>query len=133
MKRYRLSRTPRPKNAQENGAINLIDRLEAFKEFQVNILPALREDIKEGKTAEQIYSKYQAMAAARGISIAMTEVDSGKALAAIREILDRSGGRATEKHTIEHKFSKLRDEELDALLISRAKEVEDVGSDEEDS
>lgn len=103
-----------------------IDTMAEFEAFKENILPALRQDIKSGKSAEQIYAKYAAIAAARGVSIAMTEVDSGKALSALRDILDRTQGKAVERIAVKHRFENLKEEELDALLISRAREIEDV-------
>ena len=109
----------------ENTLVKKIDKLAEFEEYCHNILPALRKEIAKGSSAEEIYSKFAHLAAARGVTIAMTEVDSGKALSAIREILDRSSGKAVERHQVQHKFEKLKDEELDALLLSRAKEVGD--------
>jgi hypothetical protein len=62
--------------------------------------------------------------------IAMTDKDSGRALSAIKDILDRTQGRAVERTTTTHKFEKLKDEELDALLKSRLKEVADTDEEE---
>lgn len=112
-------------NKATEEVVNLIDQVAAFEEFCGLILPAIRKDLTKGLTAEKLYAKYTNLAAARGISIAMTEQDSNKALSAIKEILDRSSGKAVERVQVQHRFEKLRDEELDALLISRAKEVEE--------
>lgn len=97
---------------------NLVDDIADYEEFCAEILPALRKDIAAGKTAQQIYEKYQAIAAARSVAIAMRETDSGKALAAIRDILDRSSGKPTEKKEVTHKLEKLEEKELDALLLT---------------
>ena len=109
----------------ERRMIDGLTDLAEFEEYCQLVLPALRKDIKEGKSAEEIYSKYASMAAARGISIALTEPDSGKALSALRDILDRTKGKAVERVQVQHRFQNLKEEELDALLISRAREVEE--------
>lgn len=114
-------RRPRDNNAEIRIA-KALDDLAAFEEFQAELLPALRGAIQAGKTADDIYKMAEAMAAARAVTIAATEKDSGKALAAIREVLDRSKGKATERREIAHKYEKLKDEELDALILSELAE-----------
>lgn len=106
--------------ATEFKMAKTIDQLSQFEEFQNEILPFLKKALKEGATAEDIYARAQALAAARTVSIAATEQDSTKAMAAIRDILDRTQGKAKERTEVEHKYSKLKDEELDALLLSEA-------------
>jgi hypothetical protein len=103
--------------------VELVDKVRAFEKFQTEILPALQKDMDAGLSAEDIYRKYESFLAARAVTIAMTEVDTGKALSAIKEALDRSKGKATEKVDVTHKYDKLKDEELDALLTSRLKEA----------
>ena len=86
----------RERNNGKNGyreqfrAANLIDELAEFEKFKEDILPALRADLKNGLDAESLYTKYQSYAAARGVTIAMTSGDEGKALQAIKDILDVS-------------------------------------------
>lgn len=84
----------------------------------------LRQAITEAWPAEKIYKMAEAHAAARNVTIALTEEDSGKALSAIKELMDRSKGKATEKQEVTHTYSKLKDEDLDALLESKLKEEE---------
>jgi hypothetical protein len=117
---------PKP-NKTESLMVSALDRLAAFEEFQEEILPTLRGALKEGKTAEDIYKLVQAHAAARTATIALTERDPAKALSAIKDILDRSGGKPTERREVEHKYSKLKDEELDSLILS---EISDVTEDD---
>lgn len=102
----------------------LADDVAAFTEFRQDILPFLRNAIKNGLSAEEIYKKTAALAAARGVSIAINDADSGKAMSAIKDILDRSQGKAKEQHVHVHKYSELTDEELDALLMSEAEEAD---------
>lgn len=107
----------------ESRMIGHIDELNAFEEFKESVLPQLRADLRKGLSAEQIYKKYQHLAAARNVTIALTEADSSKALAAVRDILDRSQGKAKERQEVTHKLEKLPEDQLDALILSKAKEM----------
>ena len=106
-------------NKEEHARACISDELSEFYSFREDVLPVLRKSLKDGATAEDIYTKFQAYAAARAVTIVAKEVDSGKVLAAIKDILDRVGGRASEKKEITHKLEKLPDEQLDALLLSK--------------
>lgn len=112
-------------HVQDKMASNL-DQLAQFEEFKQQILPSLRESLRKGESAEQIYKKAQSLAAARAVSIAATSMDETKALAAIKDILDRSGGKATENKTVTHKYANLSDSELDAMLISEGEETDEL-------
>lgn len=112
-KRYRNG------NKEQNRRNQLIDELEAFSNFKEEILPVLRKALSDGMKAEDIYKKFQAYAAARTVSIAAMEPDSSKALAAAKDIMDRAGGRATEKQEVTHKFDAVPDDQLDALIRSK--------------
>lgn len=112
-KRYRNG------NKEQNRRNQLIDELEAFSNFKDEILPVLRNAVAGGMTSEEIYKKFQAYAAARIVSIAAMEIDSSKALAAAKDIMDRAGGRATEKQEVTHKFDAVPDDQLDALIKSK--------------
>jgi hypothetical protein len=125
----RISRNKQ--RAQEHRRVSLLDDLAEFEQFQEEILPALRQALKEGKTAEDIYKMASSAAAARSVSIALREQDSTKALAAIRDILDRDQGKAKERMEHEHKYGKLKEEELDALLLSEAAASDTTEEDEE--
>lgn len=125
--KYRRHGTGR--NKTMDRMVRSLDKLALYEEFQEKILPALREDLRNGTGAEEILKKYQAFIAARGVTIALTELDSSKALSAIRDVLDRAGGKATEKKEVTHKLEKLPEEELDALLLTRMKEMDESGDD----
>lgn len=105
-------------HTQQNKMAKNLDDLAAFEEFQDEILPTLKKAVKEGWSPEKIYKHAAALAAARSVSIALTEMDSAKALAGIKEILDRSGGKATERREVKHEVSALSDAELEALIAS---------------
>jgi hypothetical protein len=105
----------RPDNAT-NQMAKTIDDIAEFEDFRATLLPALRADLKNGISAKDIIEKYKAIAAARTVMIAMTEADSGKALAASKDILDRGDGRAKETVTHKHQLQDLPDNQLEALL-----------------
>ena len=113
---------------QTHRMSNLLDELKEFDEFKEKLLPAIRKDLTSGMSAEEIRKKYEAVVQARSIITAVTDKDSGKALAAAKDILDRSSGKATEKKEVTHKFSDLRDEELDAVLQSELQDLDELDS-----
>lgn len=113
-------------------AVGIADDLAEFEEFRESLLPALRQDLSKGMDAETMQKKYSSILAARGISIGLTEEDSSKALAAIRDILDRTQGKAKESKEIQHRLGKLKDDELDAFLLTQIHEMDSVeGSSDE--
>ena len=95
-----------------------LDGLAEYEAFLQDVPKELREAIVDGLEAPEIYNKYGKLAAIRMVQIAMTEQDSGKAIAAIKDIMDRNYGKATERKQIEHKFEGLSDDELDAIVLS---------------
>ena len=94
-----------------------------FQRWRNEVLPKLGGLVKGGATVEEIYKAFASDAAARAVTIALTSLDAGKALGAVAEILDRSGGKSIAREEIEHKYANLKDEELDALLESELKVV----------
>lgn len=107
----------------QDRANKLIDDLAEFESFKNSILPALRKDLGAGMTAQEIVKKYAAIAAARTVTIAAMEVDSGKALSAAKDIIDRAEGKAKEQVVHTHRYEELTDDELDAQVLSRAEEM----------
>lgn len=100
-----------------------LDDLSEYEEFKATILPAIQKALLEGASAKDIYKKFAPLAAARTVSIVAKEVDSGKALAAAKDIMDRAEGKAAEKITHTHHYENLSDDELDAQIVSRAEEA----------
>lgn len=103
----------------EHRAAENLDDIAEFQEFKASLLPALRADLKAGTPAKEILEKLKSLAAARLGHIVMSELDSGKALSAIKDILDRTDGRAKESIETTHKFQQMKDTDLDALLRSK--------------
>lgn len=122
--------TARPKRRQkkfsgrpeQDSVASLIDQLTEFEDFQRTILPALRKDIKAGMSPEDMRKKYASLVQARTITTAVTS-DDGRAMAAAKDILDRTEGRATERKEITHRYAEMKDEELDAILQSEEEEL----------
>lgn len=114
-----------------------LDELAMQEELFSGVLLGIRKDIKEGLSAEDILQKYAHIAAARVVTVALTDADSGKALAASKDILDRHLGKAREKKEITHKLDKVDEKQLDAILLTElaALEVdyEDVSNSSEDA
>lgn len=116
----------RPKsNKTEHRMATALDRLAAFEAFEDEILPALREMLNAGASAEQIYEKFAPLAAARAVTVLVKEADSTKALSAAKEVLDRTRGKATERKEVKHELAALPDDQLDALLAAKLEASDD--------
>lgn len=105
--------------------VDALDDLAEFKEFKKSLLPALRADLAKGTPAKDILEKMKSLAAARLGHIIMSEKDSGKALSAIKDVLDRTEGKAKETVVTTHKFQNMKESELDALLKSKLSSVDE--------
>jgi hypothetical protein len=125
-KRYRKKAT----NSQENRQIRSLDQLAAFDEFRASILPALMRDVNEGSTDDELLEKYRAIAQARVISEMV--LPGGQGLAAAKDILDRSRGKAVERKEFKHQLEKLEEKDVDALLMSKLAQLNpgDPGTEE---
>ena len=103
-----------------------IDKLAEFDQFCEEVLPALRRDLQSGMSAKSLREKYMAKCTAREISIAIGDPDSGKALTAIKNIVDRVEGKAVETKAITHKYEQMSDSQLDALLLTKLEDSKDA-------
>jgi hypothetical protein len=119
-KRYRK----KSGNKELAKAVRTVDELRAFDEFRELVLPSLRLDVQNGLTADEILEKYTAIAAARLVS----EMVRDNGAQAARDVLDRKLGKAVERKQLTHRLDNADEAEVDALLISRLKEV--TGEDE---
>jgi len=108
-----------------------IDSLALYDQLFHNMLAELQKDIASGLTAQELNKKYASLAAAKTISIALTEQDSGKALTALKDIQDRAHGKATEKKEIKHGLADANEKEIDAVLESKLALLDDGSSDDE--
>lgn len=121
-----MGRRPKPNHVEYRMA-RALDQLAEYETFTESVAPLLRQAIKEGWSAEKMEQdpRIQALLVARQLSIALTEKDTSKALAALKDARDRTTGKPTEKIETTHKLEKMDDKELDALLLSKFKEADD--------
>lgn len=101
-----------------------LDELAMQEELFSGVLLGIRNDIKNGLSAEDIMLKYANIAAARIVTVALTDQDSGKALAASKDILDRHLGKAKEKKEITHKLDKVDEKQIDSILLTELAALE---------
>ncbi len=112
-------------NNVENRMVKALDDLAEFEDYKREVLPKLRAMMKEGKSSEELRKFAQSYLTARQITIGLTSEDEATSLRAIDALTHQNEGKPTERQEVEHRFAKLPDQELDALLESRLKEVQD--------
>lgn len=113
------------KNHTEDRMARQLDNLRKYEDWRSTILPKLEAMLKDGAKPKAILEWAQSFAAAEMVSLALTETDPAKRLVALKDVLDRSMGKPKERHEHKHQYAELKDEELDAVLLS---ELEDVAS-----
>jgi hypothetical protein len=111
----RKKSSPKP-NRAEARAVRSIDELAEYEKFRNSIAPKLRQAVLENWSAEKIYQTFAPVVAAKAVTMAVQEEDPVKALAAIKEVLDRGTCKAKERIEATHKYQKLDDEARDNLL-----------------
>jgi hypothetical protein len=104
---------------------HLEDFLE-FDEFRNTIPKEVRRQILAGRSADEIMKHHAPLAAGRIVAIAATSEDPKMALAASKDIIDRSQGRATERKEITHRYEDLSDEELNSILMSEVEDIKEI-------
>lgn len=109
-----------------------LDELAIQDEMWSGVLQSVRDDVRKGASAEDLLAKYAVLAAARITTIAATDADSGRALSASKDIMDRVYGKAREVKDVTHRLDKVKEEQLDALLLSELDVLEVEGRDVED-
>jgi hypothetical protein len=109
-----------------------LDELAVSDELFSGVLEAVRTDIRKGLKTEDLLAKYAQLAAARVVTIAATDQDSGRALTAAKDILDRVHGKAKETKDVTHRLDRVKEEQLDALLLSELDVLEIEGKEVED-
>jgi hypothetical protein len=116
--KYRRGKAALP---ETHATDEVVEQLELFEEFRRDILPMLQNDLKSKLSSKELRQKYQSYITARILSIALGDPDSAKALTAAKDALDRVEGKAKETIEQNHRFSDMKDEQLDALLLSKLK------------
>jgi len=110
----------------EDHRIRLVDDLNAFDEFKEKILPALRRDLLKGMPSEKLREKYSAYITAGMITTALIDEDPGKRLAAGKDLIDRVEGKAKERKEIEHRLTRLSEDELNAVIASEIQDLDEL-------
>jgi hypothetical protein len=112
--------SPRRRNTRNSGqqqqreAAERLDELSEFEEFRREVLPELRRMMYRHASAKEIAEFTRARMLARAATLALTSPDEKVALSALKEVLDRGDGKATETKKIE--MNQMSDAELDALI-----------------
>jgi DNA-binding transcriptional MerR regulator len=126
-----MARKPRRSGqATEHRMHKTLEEVAEFEDFRDTVLKEIRIMLKKGKDAAEIRAFVQALLTARQATIALTSDDLGVALKAINDLTHQNEGKPTERTETTHKFEKLKDEELDSLILSRFSET---SADEEDT
>lgn len=121
-RRQRQATLAKAKFGMEEQAARSIDRLAEFEEFQDMFLPSIRKDLTKGASWEEILKRYKPFVAARLVQLGITGGETA-ALGAIRELLDRTEGKAVQKQEHTHKLAKLPEDELDAVIKSKLEKL----------
>jgi hypothetical protein len=117
--------------AMETNRVRTLDNLRLHDELFHGIIGPLKQDIANGMGALEIAKKYANLAQARTVTIALTEPDSSKALAAAKDIIDRSEGKAIERKQIAHALASASEQELDAVIASKLAILESAEDEKE--
>jgi ribosome-associated translation inhibitor RaiA len=111
--------------SNESKMVRNLDKLAAFDDYNEKVAPLLQKAVSQKWSAEKIYKEFESLIAAKMITTALTDEDTGKALTAAKEVLDRSLGKPKERVEQTHKYEKLSDDELDNLLKSTLGSIDD--------
>lgn len=87
----------------------------------------LEKDLNMGMSPEDIRKKYQPRLTARSIMLALASENEAIATTNIKDLTDRTEGKASEKSRLPNPLEKLSDAQLEALLRT---EISDLESDE---
>lgn len=112
-------------NNVENAMIRGLDQLASYENYRRDVAPHVQQLLASGATAQQILDSCQELAAMKLVEKALSGTGKEQ-VAALKELLDRTQGKPTEKVEIKTRYDKLGDQELDALLASKLKELRDV-------
>ena len=126
-----MARRPKPTkrrsyNKEESKMVKSIDSLAQYEQFVALIPPEIRKDILEGLKPNEILKKYSNIVAGRMVATAMTERDPTRAFAMMKDVLDRTEGKAIERKQIQHALHNVTDQEFDALLASELEDLDDL-------
>lgn len=100
----------------------LASKLAAVEDYTANVPAALRRLLENKASPQDILEFASSLAAARMVT-ELGGTDAARAITVAKDILDRTQGKAKESVAIAHKFEKLDEAQLDAIILSQFKEV----------
>lgn len=118
-------------NREEDRMIDGLQDKADYEQFKEEVLPALRKMVKQKAPPKDMLDFIKSLATAKVITKMVTEQDTMKVLALYKEILDRTEGKSVEKSETTHKFQNLKKEQLDAVLKSKLKSLNNTDEDTE--
>ena len=104
----------------------LADKLAAVEDYTQNVPAALRRLLENKASPQDILDFAASLAAARMVT-ELGGTDAARAITVAKDILDRTQGKAKESVTTTHKFDKLDDAQIDALIHSKLREASIAG------
>jgi hypothetical protein len=116
-----MSRRRPKENRAESLMAAALDARHLYEDISTQVAPILSQALRENWAPEKLsaHPKIRLLLEARQITIALKEIDSAKAHAAIKDIKDRAYGKPTEKVEIRGQLERMSDDELDALLAAK--------------
>lgn len=99
------------------------DDIAEFEQFKEEVIDVVRKDLRSGMSASELRKKWLPVLEAKRISLGLLESDAGKQNQIVKDITDREEGRPKEQKKIEHRFSELPDDELEAIIQTKLKDA----------
>jgi hypothetical protein len=119
----KTNRFPNQVDHKERALVRALDDLAEFEEFEVEILPMLKKMIRSKASTPEILEQARPLLVAKLVSIAMNSDDEGRRASMALSLLDRIDGKPVERKEFHHKLGKLKDEEVDALILTKLREA----------
>lgn len=117
------NKLPETRDHREIAMTRAIDTLSEFEEFQTDVLPVLRQLIKSKATTGEMVETARPLLVAMLTSMAFSNEDDKLRAQIAKDLIQMIDGKPTEKKEFTHKLGKLKDEEVDALLLTKLREV----------
>lgn len=104
-------------NQKEEWMVRLLDEHDQFKKYQ-QMFSKLLKMVASGATADELRKEFGPAITARAIAMAATTDDGRLFSTLMKDLVDRTEGKAVERREVSHQFSQLTDEELNNVLAS---------------
>jgi hypothetical protein len=104
-------------NQKEEWMVQMLDEHDQFKKYQ-EMFKKLLTMVGAGATADELRREFGPAITARAIAMAATTDDGRLFSTLMKDLVDRTEGRAVERREVSHQFQNLTDEELNNVLAS---------------